>query len=84
MEASGVMEGVDVGRGDGVPVGTSVIVGIWVGDGRLERNVDADIGVEAEAGLHPTMAIKVIRMNDFIFMSLTPCIPLKSIRPLYP
>lgn len=86
MDAICVTEGVSVGKGEGVHVGTKVRVGGSVGDDTLEGSVDVEpcLGVKTEVGLHAAITIKVIKINDFIFISLTPCIPLSSIRPLYP
>ena len=85
MDAIGVTEGVDVGKGEGVPVGTKVRVRGGVGDDTLEGRVDVEPcgGVDTEVELHPAMTIKVIKISDFTFISLTPCIPLSSIHPLY-
>ncbi len=71
IDETGVIEGVDVGKGISVPVGLNVCVGEIVGDDKLAGCVCVKLRGEA----HPAIVTKAIKINRFIFIIKTPEIP---------
>jgi hypothetical protein len=71
IDETGVIDGVDVGKGISVLVEANVRVGEIVGDGKLA----GCICVKSRGEAHPAIVIKVIKINHFIVIIKAPEIP---------